>query len=179
MREPERERLSIILSDLGIGVAGRGKDLSAVIRRADPALKEITEVLKILADQNNVLADLAADSDAVLAPLARERAHVSGAIENAGAVAQATAERSADLEADLELLPPFLRELRPTMVQLGALSDEMTPVLTDLGAVAPDINRMIVELGPFSRAATTSFESLGEMTETGTPAVRAARPVVA
>ena len=178
MREPERERLSIILSDLGIGVAGRGKDLSAVIRRADPALKEITEVLKILADQNNVLADLAADSDAVLAPLARERAHVSGAIENAGAVAQATAERSADLEADLELLPPFLRELRPTMVQLGALSDEMTPVLTDLGAVAPDINRMIVELGPFSRAATTSFESLGEMTETGTPAVRAARPVV-
>ena len=114
----------------------------------------------------------------MLAPLARERAHVGGAIENAGAVAQATAERSADLEADLELLPPFLRELRPTMVRLGALSDEMTPVLTDLGAVAPDINRMIVELGPFSRAATTSFESLGEMTETGTPAVRAARPVV-
>jgi phospholipid/cholesterol/gamma-HCH transport system substrate-binding protein len=178
MREPERERLSIILSDLGIGVAGRGRDLSAVIRRADPALKEITEVLKILADQNEVLADLAADSDAVLAPLARERAHVGGAIENAGAVAEATAERSAALEADLELLPPFLRELRPTMVRLGALSDEMTPVLTDLGAVAPDINRMIFELGPFSRAATTSFESLGEMTETGTPAVRAALPVV-
>jgi phospholipid/cholesterol/gamma-HCH transport system substrate-binding protein len=179
MREPERERLSIILSDLGIGVAGRGKDLSAVIRRADPALKEIDEVLQILADQNRVLADLARDSDTVLAPLARERAHVSGAIENSSEVAQATAERSDDLEADLERLPPFLRELRPTMVRLGALSDEMTPVLTDLGAVAPDINRMILELGPFSRAATTSLDSLGEMTETGTPAVRAARPVTA
>ena len=178
MREPERERLSIILSDLGIGVAGRGRDLSEVIRRADPALKEIDEVLRILADQNDVLSNLARDSDAVLAPLARERAHVSGAIENAGEVAQATAERRDDLEADVERLPAFLRELKPTMVRLGALSDEMTPVLTDLGEVAPDINRMVLELGPFSRAATPALESLGEAAETGTPAVRAARPVI-
>ena len=177
MREPERERLSIILSDLGIGVAGRGRDLSAVIRRADPALKEITEVLKILGEQNEVIADLARDSDTILEPLAREREHVGGAIENAGEVAQATAERSADLEADIERLPAFLRELRPTMVRLGALSDEMTPVLSDLGAVAPDINRMIIQLGPFANAAIPAFESLGEMTETGTPAVRAALPV--
>ena len=62
------------------------------------------------------------------------------------------------------------------MVRLGALSDEMTPVLTDLGAVAPDINRMVIQLGPFSNAAIPAFESLGEMTETGTPAVRAALP---
>jgi phospholipid/cholesterol/gamma-HCH transport system substrate-binding protein len=178
MREPERERLSIILSDLGIGVAGRGKDLSEVIRRADPALKEIDEVLQILAEQNDVIADLAANSDRILQPLARERERVGGAIENAGEVAQATAERSADLEADIERLPAFLRELRPTMVRLGALSDEMTPVLTDLGEVAPDINRLILQLGPFSRAAIPAFESLGEMTESGTPAVRAARPVV-
>ena len=178
MREPERERLSIILSDLGIGVAGRGRDLSEVIRRADPALREIDEVLKILADQNDALADLARDADTVLAPLARERRHVSGAIENAGEVAAATAERRGDLEADLERLPVFLRELKPTMVRLGALSDEMTPVLTDLGAVAPDINRMILELGPFSRAAIPAFESLGETADRGTPAVIAARPVI-
>jgi phospholipid/cholesterol/gamma-HCH transport system substrate-binding protein len=178
MREPVRERLSIILSDLGIGVAGRGEDLGTVIRRADPALKEIDEVLKILARQNDVLADLARDSDTILEPLARERRHVAGAIENAGEVAQATAERRDDLEANFERLPRFLRELRPTMVRLGALSDEMTPVLTDLGAVAPSINRMVIQLGPFSKAAIPSFESLGEMTETGTPAVRAALPVV-
>ena len=116
----------------------------------NPALKEVNEVLKILADQNDVLERLAVDSDTILAPLARERRHVSGAIENSSAVAQATAERRADLEADIERLPEFLRELTPTMVRLGALSDEMTPVLTDLGEVAPDVNRMILELGPFS-----------------------------
>jgi phospholipid/cholesterol/gamma-HCH transport system substrate-binding protein len=179
MQRPVRERLSIILSDLGIGVAGRGKDLKEVIRRADPALKEVDKVLKILADQNDVLERLAVDSDTILAPLARERRHVSGAIENSSEVAQATAERRVALEADIERLPTFLRELTPTMVRLGALSDEMTPVLTDLGEVAPDVNRMILELGPFSSAAIPAFESLGEAADRGTPAVIAARPVIA
>jgi phospholipid/cholesterol/gamma-HCH transport system substrate-binding protein len=177
MREPVRQRLSVFLDDLGIGVAGRGDDLAEVIRRADPALKAVDDALKILGRQNRVLADLAVSSDTVLEPLARERRHVSGAIENAGAVARATAERRADLAADVERLPVFLRELTPTMVRLGALSDEMTPVLTDLGDVAPDINRLVLELGPFSQAGIPALESLGDAAETGTPAVRAALPV--
>ena len=45
MREPERERLSLILNELGTGVAGRGKDLNEVIRRANPALQETDKVL--------------------------------------------------------------------------------------------------------------------------------------
>jgi len=178
MREPVRERLSIILSDLGVGVAGRGSDLAEVIRRADPALREVDEVLAILASQNRTLSDLARDSDTVLAPLARERRRVSSAIDNTGEVAQATAQRRGDLERNLERLPPFLRELKPTMTRLGALSDEMTPVLTDLGEVAPDVNRLILQLGPFSEAGIPALESLGEAAETGTPAVIAARPVI-
>ncbi len=129
MREPERERLSIILNELGVGLAGRGEDLNEVIRRANPALKEVDEVLRLLARQNDQLEQLAVDSDTIMEPLARERAHVSSAIENSSAVAEATAERRDDLAADIELLPEFLRELRPTMTRLGALSDEMTPVL--------------------------------------------------
>ena len=130
MRVPVRQRLSIILSDLGIGVAGRGADLDEVIRRADPALKEIDEVLKILADQNKVLADLAVNSDTILAPLARERRHVErrDRQRRRGGAGDGRAARATS-RPNIERLPPFLRELQPTMVRLGALSDEMTPVL--------------------------------------------------
>ena len=76
MREPYRERFSIILNELGVGLAGRGEDLDAVIRRANPALKEVDEVLKLLARQNDQLEQLAVDSDTILAPLARERVRV-------------------------------------------------------------------------------------------------------
>jgi phospholipid/cholesterol/gamma-HCH transport system substrate-binding protein len=178
LREPYRERLSIILNELGVGLAGRGEDLNEVIRRANPALKEVDEVLRLLARQNDQLKSLAVDSDTIMQPLARERAHVSSAIDNMSQVAEATAERRADLEADIERLPRFLRELRPTMTRLGALSDEMTPVLSDLGDVAPDINRFLLELGPFSQAGIPAVKSLGEASEIGTPAVKNSLPVI-
>ncbi len=149
-----------------------------MIRRANPALKEVDEVLRLLAEQNDQLESLAVDGDTIMEPLARERKRVSSSIENMSEVAEATAERRADLEANIERLPTFLRELRPTMTRLGALSDEMTPVLSDLGDVAPDINRFLLELGPFSQAGIPALESLGEAAEIGTPAVRNSVPVV-
>jgi ABC-type transporter Mla subunit MlaD len=177
MRMPYRQRLSLIVSELGTGLAGRGKEINQVVRRADPALKEVDKVLALLASQNKVLSDLARDSDTVLAPLARERSHVSSFIEHSSDVAQATAERGDDLEANLERLPRFLRELRPTMRRVGLLSDEMTPVLSDLGDVAPDINRMLIELGPFSRAGIPAVDSLGEASKIGTPAIKDVLPI--
>ncbi len=176
-REPQRARLSIILSELGTGVAGRGDDLNEVIRRANPALKEVDKVLEILASENETLEQLAVDGDTTLAPLARERRRVSSALENSAEVAQATAERSADLEADIERLPAFLRELRPTMVRLGSFADEATPVLADLGDQAPAINRFVRQLGPFAQAGIPAFETLGDAAEVGTPAMIAALPI--
>jgi phospholipid/cholesterol/gamma-HCH transport system substrate-binding protein len=178
LRLPYRQRLSLILNELGATVAGRGEDIRAVIRRADPALREVDRVLAILASQNKALQQLARDGDTILAPLARERRHVSGALASSAEVAQATAERRGDFAQDIQKLPAALRELRPTMTRLGALSDEMTPVLADLHDAAPDINRMIIQLGPFSKAAIPAVDSLGEASKIGTPAITAARPVI-
>jgi ABC-type transporter Mla subunit MlaD len=178
MRRPYRERLTIILNELGVGLAGRGEDLNAVLRRANPALKELSKVLRILSDQNRVLRRLAVDSDTILQPLAREREHLTGFLDNSGEVAAAVADRRAEMEASIQRLPEFLRELRPTMQRLGALSDDMTPVLSDLGDVAPDVNRFILQLGPFSEAGLPALRTLGEAGEEGIPALRAARPII-
>ena len=48
MRRPYRERLRIILDELGAGVAGRADDLNETIRRASPALRETDRVLDVL-----------------------------------------------------------------------------------------------------------------------------------
>ena len=150
LRLPYRERLTIIINELGTGLAGRGGDLRLAIRNADPALKETDKVLRILADQNRTLANLARDSDVILAPLARDRARVASFVTQAKITSQATAERSNALEQDIAKLPAFLRELTPTMQSLGAFADQATPVFTGLGKEAPSINRFIEELGPFS-----------------------------
>src|SRR5436305_754854 len=151
MREPTRERLAILINEFGTALAGRGKDLNAAIQRANPALRDTDKVLAILAQQNRTLADLAKNSDQVLAPLADKRRQVADFIVQANRTAQATAQVRGAISAGIQRFPAFLRQLKPTLTDLGALSDEMTPVVTDLGRAAPGLNRFTIELGPFSR----------------------------
>ena len=178
MRLPYRQRFAILLNEFGAALAGRGEDLNELIHRANPALRETNRVLKILGDENDTLERLAVSSDRALAPLARDRRHLSGFIREANEVAEATAERRADIERSIERFPRFLRELKPTMEELGAFADEMSPVLSDLDRAAPSLNRLVVELGPFSRSATTSLRTLGEAADVGGPVLQRARPVV-
>ncbi|WP_354701198.1 hypothetical protein DSM112329_01505 [Paraconexibacter sp. AEG42_29] len=177
-RLPYRQRLAIIINEFGTGLAGRGNDLQQVIRSADPGLRQTDRVLKILASQDQVLADLARDSDIALAPIARERDKVADFVTQAADVAEATAERRPDLEKNIQRLPSLLRELRPTMVRLGGLADQAQPVLSDLRTEAPSINRLITQLGPFSRSATTSLVSLGDASVPGREALVRSRGIV-
>ncbi len=177
-RLPFADRFRIIINELGAGLAARGQTLNAVIKRADPALRETDQVLHILAGQNQVLAKLAADSDTVLAPLARERRHVSGFIANAGETAQATAERSADLEAGFQKFPLFLRNLQSTNTQLKRFADQATPVFADLGAAAPTLTKLTKQTAPFASATETSLLSLGDAAAKSTKPLVQSDPVV-
>jgi ABC-type transporter Mla subunit MlaD len=178
MRLPYRQRLSIIVNELGTGLAANGDELRKAVRDANPALEQTDKVLAILAEQNKVLADLARNGDAVLRPLARDRAQVADFIDKANTTAQASAERRTDIERNIQKFPAFLRQLKPTMQQLGGLADQMTPVLTDLGLAAPDINRFIKELGPFSQAGTPALTSLGDAADVGDQALIKSKPIV-
>jgi phospholipid/cholesterol/gamma-HCH transport system substrate-binding protein len=178
MRLPYRQRFSIIINELGTGLAANGDELRRAIRAADPALMQTDRVLKILADQNKTLEQLAVNGDRALAPLARDRAKVADFIVKANTTAQASAERRSDIEANFAKFPAFLRQLRPTMRQLGAMTDQMNPVLDSLGAAAPDINRLFTQMGPFSQAATPALETLGDAADVGDEALIKSKPIV-
>jgi ABC-type transporter Mla subunit MlaD len=160
-REPVAERLAIILNELGTGLAARGSDLNAVIHRADPALANTDQVLKILASQNHALAKLATDSATVLTPLARQRRALADFIVQANTTAVASAARAKDISRSIQLLPAFLRQLKPLMVDLGTLADQGTPVASELNASASALGREFTELTPFAKAARTSLIALG------------------
>ena len=177
LRLPYRQRLTLLVNELGTGLAGQGDNLRAVIRRADPALAQTDQVLAILAAENRTLAKLAADSDAAVAPLARNRAQVADWVTQASTTATATATENAAVDRSLAQLPTFLRELTPTLDQLGQLADATTPVLSDLAAGAPQINAATAHLAPFAQAATPYLHSLGSTAAAGIAPVQAAVPV--
>jgi phospholipid/cholesterol/gamma-HCH transport system substrate-binding protein len=175
---PYAQRFRLIFNELGAGLAGRGADIEAAVKRANPALRDVVRLIGILNDQRDQLTQLAGDSEQILGPLSRERAQVAGFFTNSGAAAQATTERGKDLEASLQKFPAFLRQFRTTMRSLQGFSDVATPVFTDLGKAAPSFTETTRLLTPFSAASTVALKSLGATGEEAGPTLRAADPVV-
>lgn len=178
MRLPYRQRFTIFLNEFGTALAGNGASLQQALRKSSPALREFDRVLKLLADQNELLADLAVKGDAALGPMTRERRHIRGFINSAGETAAATAERSADFEENWRLLPQFLRELVPTMNSLGDFATAFKPSVDALGGAADDINTFVTGTPEFASLSTDALKTLGESTETSGPALEASLPFV-
>jgi ABC-type transporter Mla subunit MlaD len=172
LREPFKRRLQLIINEFGTALAGNSENLNAAIRRGAPALRQLDQALKILADQNTIIRDLNANSDRIFARLADRREDVVKFIREARDTAAASAERREDLAADFDLLDDFLAELRPTLVELGDLAVEQTPLLVNLRAAAPQLNELAVSLPAFNQATEVSLRSLGRASQVGRKALR-------
>jgi ABC-type transporter Mla subunit MlaD len=175
--EPVRESLAVIINEFGTGLAARGSDLNAVIHRANPALGNTDKVLKILAAQNTTLAQLATDSDAVLAPLAREREQISGFITQANTTAVASAARAQAISQTFQKFPSYLAQLRPLMTDLGTLADQGTPLMTSLGQSAAALGQQFANLTPFAAQARTALINLGAAAQKSQPSLLATQPL--
>ena len=179
MRRPYRERLRLLITELGTGLAGRPDDLQQVLRRAHPGLRETSRVLGILGSQNRVIKDFITNSDTVVTELEKNKEDVVRWVREAGDAAEISATRRKELRAQFQRFPQFLDELRPTMARLGELADEQTPLLADLQQAAPDLDTFFTRLGPFADASRPAVRSLGEMGAVGTKAFREGKQEVA
>ncbi len=179
MRMPYRERLTLIINELGAAAAGRSGDLQAALRRAVPALTETDNLLNLLANDSNTLQRLTVNSDTVITALADNSVQVQRFITEANNAATATATQQTNLSSTLAELPGFLEQLRPAMAKLDAATTANQPVLVNLNASAAQLDRLLVDLVPFSHSALPAIRSLGQASVTGRSAVIAARPTVA
>jgi ABC-type transporter Mla subunit MlaD len=179
MRRPYRERFRLIISELGAGLAGRPEELNEVIRRAHPALRETTETLAVLREQNTMIRDFVADADRVSAAVEPVKEDVAEWAEEAADTATIQASRADRLARYWNRLPDFLSELEPTMAELGRTADRQIPTLRKLGAAAPELERFLVEAQPFARASRESIDDLGGAADAGLEAVRESKQEIA
>jgi ABC-type transporter Mla subunit MlaD len=175
---PYAQRFRLIFNELGAGLAGRGQDLEAAIKKANPTLRSVDKLFGELTEQKDQLAQLAAESQEILEPLTREKAHVVGFLAHSGEAAEASSEHGAELEAALQKFPTFLVEFRETMKNLKEFSDAGTPLLEALGVAAPSLTSATRTLTPFSEATTVALKSLATAGEASGPVFAEATPVV-
>ena len=177
LRMPYRQRLTILVNELGVGLAGRPEELNAAIRRANPALQRVNRVLAILDRDRRSLGRLIDSSDRVLAELAARRGEVAGFIDRADRVAGAVASRRGDLDLAIRRLPPMLAELEPAADDLAALTADARPVANDLRAAAGPVRDLLGDFEPLTAAARPTLVALRELSRTGRRAVRSTLPV--
>src|SRR4051794_16225814 len=177
LRLPYRERLSVLLNELGTGLAGRPADLNAAIRRANPAIQRANDVLAILDSERGTLGHLIDASDRVLAQLATRREDVRGFIDRADRVASAVASRRGDLDLAIRRLPPMLDQLEPAATDLAALATDARPVANDLRVAARPVGQLLGDLGPLTDAARPTLVALDKLSTTGKRALSSTDPV--
>jgi virulence factor Mce-like protein len=172
MRLPYRERFRLIIGELGAGLAGRPEDLSQVLRRAHPALRETSETLRILGRQTDTIEKFIGDAQTVIGELEDRKGDVVSFVREAGRTAEISASRRGELRETFARLPAFLAELEPYMGRLGDLTNAQTPVLQDLQSASDELDTFLTRLRPFAAEGLPAFESLGEMSVVGRRAVR-------
>jgi virulence factor Mce-like protein len=172
MRRPYRERLRLIVGELGAGLAGRPGDLSNVLRRAHPALRETSETLRILGRQTDTIEKFIGDAHTVVAALENRKEDVSRFVREAGRTAEISASRREELGETFRRLPAFLAELEPYMGRLGDLTQAQTPVLRDLQSASDELDTFLTRLRPFTAEGLPAFKALGDMSVVGRRAVR-------
>jgi len=175
LREPQRERLRLLVAGLGTGLAGRAEDFGDVLRRAHPGLRESQKLLAILGRENATIERFLGDADRVVGALARDRGEVRRFVTESGRTAQTVASRREDLRRSVRRLPGFLAELRPSAARLAELSQRSVPLLSDLRRAAPDLNRVLADTAPFARAARPALRGLGDASGPALAALREGR----
>jgi virulence factor Mce-like protein len=178
MRLPYRERLTLIINELGAAAAARSGDLQAALQRAVPALTETDNLLNLLGNDSHTLQNLTHDSNSVITALANNSVGVKNFIDEANRAATATATQDNNLRLTFANLPATLEQLRPAMAKLGRTVTTNTPVLQNLHASAVQLNRFFTNLPAFSDSSRPALQSLGKASVTGRKAVIAAKPTV-
>ncbi|WP_354699632.1 hypothetical protein DSM112329_05353 [Paraconexibacter sp. AEG42_29] len=168
---PVRQRLTLLLDGLGVGLTSRGDDLNQAIRRAAPALQATHETLSILERDRAQLRSLVQGSDTVLRSLAAGRGRVAEFVRQAGVVAETSGARKERLAAAVRDLPALLAQAQPSLAKLTDFATIGTPFVRDLQRSAPGLQQLVTQLRPFADRATPTLTRLGETARATTKAL--------
>lgn len=174
---PTRDRLGVLVSELGIATAGRGEDIDAILRRTNPALAKARRVIGVLTDQRDDLLAAIDDSDAALARLAPHADSAQRLVRRAASVLTRTGRRSTDVALSVERLPRLLRGARPALENLDRVAEAGIPLLASINRSAPQLIALTTDAPALAKVAGPTLAKVGPVLTAGVGIAKRAVPL--
>jgi phospholipid/cholesterol/gamma-HCH transport system substrate-binding protein len=189
---PTRRDLRLILHELALGVKDEGSPLNAALGNLRPTTEAGAGVFETLASQRRAVRTLVRDSGATLQALSERRGDLRTLVAAGNSVLGATAARDRELARTVELLPPTLAQLRPTLElardigakaepllrALGPASRQLAPTISELHHLSPELRGTLTDLGPLLDASPTGIPAFSSTLAAARPLVRELRPAL-
>jgi phospholipid/cholesterol/gamma-HCH transport system substrate-binding protein len=174
---PTADRLQLLINELGIATAGRGEDINAILRRANPSLTQANRVLATIDAQRSQLSDAITQTNSVITELAHRRGSVRQFVEEAASLSELTAAHRGPLASSIAKLPPLLSQVTSAADSLHRLSGGAVPLLNALQSDAPALTQLTSTIPQFTSAALPAVHSLSALAAAGRPALIQTRPL--
>jgi virulence factor Mce-like protein len=143
---PTQRDLQAFLDGTYTALAGRGGDLSNAIGNSDPLFTELDAVVGELDHQSASVKGVIRNSATILTTLGNRSRDLQTLIRAGDQVLSTTAARNRSLTATVDALPPFLSQLRSTLVTLNGTLGVARPTLDALKPAAPLLAPALSEL---------------------------------
>lgn len=182
--KPTGAALAALVTSLGEGVNGQGKEIAAGIRALAPAMRQTDELGRILSSHNRLLVRLLDSAKPVLAAIAKGRGEkLDRLVGSTERTLTAVAQNRAAVQATLQRLPATLVRAQRTLAQVAGVSEEATPTLAkmrpvvgDLPDISRELQRFADSVDPALASLTPVLDKAEKMLDEAAPLVKVLRP---
>ncbi|GAA5129527.1 MlaD family protein [Haloechinothrix salitolerans] len=178
--QPTGEALASLITALGHGLDGQGKNVDATLKALAPAMKDTGQLVKILKEQNTLLGNVVDRVEPVASALAHNRGKtLDSLVQATSELTAATAAEQRHLRDTLTQLPATLTEARKVLGQLAGTAEQATPTLKALRPTTDQLSTLSAELKTFAKSATPALAKTQPVLDRANKLLSAARPVAA
>jgi virulence factor Mce-like protein len=174
-----RDRLSVLLHEMGPALRDNGAQLRAAFVQAAPFLKATERVTQAMADRRRELARVVTNFGRLTDTLASHDGQLAALVHNGNTTLGELARRDAPLAETLGELPRMLTALDGAMTRLGGARAQLDPALVALRPAAAQLEPGLTALGRLGRDALPAFTALRAPVDALRPMARTLRPTAA
>lgn len=177
--DPTGNALAALVTMLGQGADGNGKNVAATIKALGPAMNDTTKLAGVLNKQNSLLLSTLDSLTPVADALARDNGKTLDELVGAADhLLGKTSANEAALRQTLSDLPQTLVTARRALASLARTGQATTPTLKSLKPVTGDLKQISQELQDFADAADPALASAEPVLKKANELLAAAAPVV-